>query len=104
MGGVGLPHHVWPLVLMSMISELFQELLDLLINKERPDDITNKAVHLFVDEIRVAEKSGCIPVAMWELFKDIFAQIRLDTQDIEGINSMIKYMSHISPFIHKVWR
>jgi hypothetical protein len=75
------------------------ELLQLCSLGELQDDFSNKLATLFGSEMRSAAQTGQLCPRLHDMLSLAFGILMVDTQEIEGVNSIIKYVTTISPNI-----
>jgi hypothetical protein len=63
------------------------------------DDMTRKIKHHFGDQLMHSAQTGFIHCDLHQLLDDIFEMFMTDTQEVEGINSIIKKITDIAPAI-----
>lgn len=52
---------------------------------------------IFVSALRIAANTGCLDYRLWLLLETIAQQWKMDTQEIEGVNNIIKYLMALCP-------
>eukprot|EP00959_Pyramimonas_sp_CCMP1952_P390961 8193008-Pyramimonas_sp.AAC.1 len=60
------------------------------------DEASLKFGRLFGKELMETANTGELPLSIYEFLCDVFMMWRLDTQEIEGVNSVLKYCAKIS--------
>lgn len=73
-----------------------RDVLDMSIH-EVDDDTTMKVRTLFRGELLLAVSDGTLDESLHALLVEVSRMWALDTQEIEGVNSIIKYATHLSP-------
>ena len=71
-------------------------MLDLHCQGQLQGDFAQKLVTWFGPLLEEARDTGCLNPELYEMLNDFFSTIRCDTQDIEGVNSIIKYVCHLA--------
>jgi len=81
--------------------QIAEELLRLLKgHRECPDDdVAWKLAATFTAEFEACAKDGTLRPELFNLIFSIFAMIKLDTQEVEGINSLAKRCIDMAPAI-----
>jgi hypothetical protein len=63
------------------------------------DDITPKLGTIFKSDLEMAASEGRLPRRLFNLVHDMFLMLKLDTQEIEGINGLLKRICDMAPAI-----
>ena len=63
------------------------------------EHFTRKFVSLFREDLELSKKSGCIEPMLFQLLSEAFRMLPLETQEVEGINSIVKRIVKIAPSI-----
>jgi len=84
------------------VCERRRQLADELLQGQFDDDhsFTKKFVDFFKSELKHCSKTGMLDHFVHQLLTDFFEMMVLDTQEIEGANSIVKKMVHLAPNIH----
>ena len=97
----------WPLRLAWLVwnpshvkctkrKSIASELLALLASGVAVDGVTLKLVTLFATQLRETEQTGQLDKFLYDMIDEILAVWLLDTQEIEGINSVIKHITKLA--------
>ena len=73
--------------------------VEMLTDERIKDDTTLKLVRLFQADLRVVANTGTAGIRLWTLLHDGASIMRPSIRDIEGYNSIMKWMGKIAPNI-----